>query len=300
MFKRILVHLDPQSDSDKNWLVSRLVPLATSFGAQVELFTCGYSRALKQNHMFDSKGEEQAEHSYIRQCEARLEKFTSPLILAGIDVGVDALWQENVVEGILQKAERFDADLVVTELPEHSLFERVFGEMEAELARQCRIPLLLMQKREWNTPPMIAAGLDPFHEDQQPHLLDRHVLEALAAVSAPLKATPRVLHCIHTLPHAAIFDEHVVTDYEALKANVSEEHHNVVDALVKESSLGSDTPIHYLNGEAHQMLPRYAEENQLDLLVMGHAEHGVFDRLLSNDMVTRIMDDLPCDVLVVR
>ena len=298
MFKRILVHLDPTSD--KNGWISKLVPLAVSFGAHVELFTCGYSRSLKQSHMFDKSGETHAEHSFIKQCENRLEKLTSPLTLAGVEVGVDAVWDSNTVDGILQKADRYDADLVICELTDHNILQRLLGEMEAELARRCKRPLLLMRERHWNETPIIAAGLDPFHEDNEPHPLDHHILAALAEFTNPLNAVPRVLHSIHTLPHSAIFDEHVVTDYHALKEHVSEEHHAVVDQLVKDSPLPDSTCIHYLTGEGHAMLPKYAAENQLDLLVLGHAEHRLADRLLQGDMVTRIMDDLVCDLLVVK
>jgi len=298
MFKRILVHLNPQTESD--WLIARLAPMAASMGAHVELFCCSYSRSLKHGHMFDKDGEHQAESAFVKQCEARLEKLISPFLLLGVECSIDATWDSHTVDGILQKAERHQADLIVTELAEHSLLERVFGEMEAELARRCSIPLLLMKKAEWRETPMIAAGIDPFHEDQQTHPLDHHVLAALAKFSGALSASPRVLHCIHTLPHSAIFDEHVVTDYNALKAHVSEEHHGVVDGLVNESELPDETPVHYLNGEAHIMLPRYAKENELDLLILGHAEHALFDRLLKSDMVTRIMDDLPCSLMVVK
>jgi len=298
MFKRILVHLTPQSD--EAWLVSRLAPLAAHLGAHVELFTCGYNRSLKHNHMFDKEGEIHAEHSYVKQCENRLEKLTPPLAMLGVEVGVDACWDSHTVDGILQKAERYDADLIIVELKEHSLLERVFGEMEADLARRSSRPVLMMRDREWAEQPLIAAGVDPFHEDNQPHPLDHQVLASLANVTESLSATPRVLHSIHTLPHAAIFDEHVVTDYNALKEHVSEEHHAVVDTLVKQSPLADETPIHYLSGEAHVMLPRYALENELDLLILGFAEHSRMDRLLSNDMVARIMDDMPCDLLVVK
>jgi len=298
MFKRILVHLNPQTRPE--WLISRLASIAACMGAHVELFTCGYSRSLKHSHMFDPKGESQAEHAFVRQCEANLEELLSPLVLAGIECGVDAVWEANTVEGILQKAERYDADLIVAELPSHNLIERVFGEMEAELARRSQKPVLLMQKQVWNEVPVLAAGVDPFHEDNQTHPLDHHVLSALSRLCQPLNAVPRVLHSIHTLPHSAIFDEHVVTDYNALKEHVSEEHHNVVDGLVRDSELPDETQVHYLSGEAHVMLPRYAEEHQLDLLLLGHAEHGMVDRLLKSDMVTRIMDDLPCDLMVVK
>ncbi|MBY4677789.1 universal stress protein [Marinobacterium arenosum] len=298
MFERILVHVDPMPDHDV--LVDKLIQLAGRFNAQVELFDCCFNRSLKQSYMFDHAAEVHAEHGYVKQIEERLESMASALEKAGIKVGVDACWQKKQAHGIVQKALRYEADLVVVELAPHTLLQRLFGEMEAELVRLCPMPLLLAKEHRWREQPLVAVGLDPFHQSEVPVSLDQQLLSVTAKLAAGFGVVPEVLHSIHSLPHSAIFDEHVVTDYEALKDKVNREHRTVVSEFVAGSELPPETGLNFLSGECHVSLPRYAAERNLDILVLGEADRDMVDRLLLGSTVRRVMDKISCDLLVVK
>ena len=48
----------------------------------------------------------------------------------------------------------------------------------------------------------------------KPAVLDTHILDWGAAMAQQLEGEIRVMHCFNVLPHSAIFDEHVVADFE--------------------------------------------------------------------------------------
>ncbi|MFC6672356.1 universal stress protein [Marinobacterium aestuariivivens] len=58
--------------------------------------------------------------------------------------------------------------------------------------------------------------------------------------------------------------------------------------------------MHLLKGESHVTLPRFAQEQDIDVMVMGSVARGFIDRLLLGSTVERVLDELACDILVIK
>lgn len=298
MFNRILVQVDPESDNRQ--LMSKVASLVEHFGGQLMLFSSVYCRSIEHGYLFDDDGKEEAMKAYVKARLKELEKLSAAFAEDDIHVEVAASWSTHKVSDLLERVEVFDADLVVVPLAETNLIERWFSETETDLARECPCPLLLVHDRIWQAPVKMAVGLDPFHQDSKPSQLDENLLTMAAELADFFKVEPAVVHSIHTLPHSAIFDEHVVTNYESLKVQVIKEHKASVDDLIQRSPLEGRAKVHYLNGECHIELPKYVTSHGLDILLLGHAEHGFADRVLQGDMLDKIIDEIPCDMLIIK
>lgn len=298
-YTRLLVNL--ALDEHRGELLQKVRRLSHS-GTQVELFSCVYSAALAGSHLFDADSREHAIQALLRKVEKGLQSHVDKLQPLGIEAGADVYWDRDMAEGVARKVLRFVPDLVLHAPQSHlNPLQRLLSAPDWRLLRQCPAPLLLSKKPHWNDRPVIAAAIDPFHLDDEAAALDQRLLSQAAALAAQLQGELHVLHVFHTLPHSAIFDEHLVVDYEALQRKVKREHHERIDQLVRPYGLGVQDPcVHLLEGELHQLVPRWAEETQVDVLVMGSLARGFIDRLLLGSSAERLLEHVGCDLLVLK
>ncbi|MGB0467683.1 MAG: universal stress protein [Pontibacterium sp.] len=298
--KRMLVYVDQNADNTR--LLQKTRQLASGGDMQVELFCTAYSSALHQSYLFDKKAEEYAEHGYVKSVEAKLDNYAGELRVQGIACGVDVYWERHAIEGLVRKALRFEPDIVIYPLSHtHGFLDLITGDTNWKLIQQCPALLFLSHDRIWQWPPRIAACVDPFHNCEQPEELDHEVLVTTRQLSEQYRAEMEVVHCFHTLPQSAIFDEHVVTDYKALQQQVRQKHKAELDQLLASYNLSLSNPlVHLLEGEAHKLLPAYVKEREVDLLVMGQVPRGLLDHLLTGSTIERVLSELDADVLVVK
>lgn len=298
--QRILVHINP--DEDNSPLIARASRIAIATGASVELFSAVYSASLHQAYLFDKEAELHAEHGYVKGVEAKLEQISYVFDAQGIHVGVDVYWAPQKVDGMMRKILRFEPDLVMVAHDHHNMLTELFvRDGDKRLIRECPAPLLLTQSHPWPDHLSIAAGVDPLHACSEPMKQDRLVLETVHKLSMLLKGNMRVVHSFHTIPQAAIFDEHLATDYEGMQLKVLAEHRMCLNDLLRPYALDAESAeVSILEGEAHKVLTRYVRDVPVSILAVGHVSKGVLERVISGSTVERMLDNLACDLLVIK
>jgi len=298
-YKRLLVNL--AADEHRGEVLQKVRRLSGT-ETQVELFSCVYSSGLASSHLFDAENRQHAIQAVMRKVEKGLMSHVDKFQQQGIQAGADVYWDRDLAEGVVRKALRHQPDLLIHAPEAHANpLLRLLSAPDWRLLRQCPTPLLLSKKPHWNDRPVIAVAIDPFHLDDETAQLDQRLLRHAAGLAQQLDGELHVLHVFNTLPHSAIFDEHLVVDYEALKKKVRREHHARIDELIKPFGLSVGDPcVHLLEGELHQLVPAWAEEKLVDVLVMGSLARGFIDRLLLGSSAERLMDKVGCDLLVLK
>lgn len=298
-YTRLLVNL--VEDEHRGEVLQKLRRLSDS-GSQVELFSCVYSSGLAGSYLFDAESRQHAIQAVLRKVEKGLMSHVDKFQQHGVSAGADVYWDRDMAEGVVRKALRFEPDLVLHAPSAHvSTLQRLLSAPDWRLLRQCPAPLLLSKKPHWNDRPVIAAAIDPFHLDDEAAELDQRLLQHAAGLARQLDGELHVLHVFNTLPHSAIFDEHLVVDYEALKKKVRREHHARIDELIQPFGLSVQDPcVHLLEGELQHVVPAWAGDTLVDVLVMGSLARGFIDRLLLGSSAERLMDSVNCDLLVVK
>ncbi len=297
--KKILVNIDFRHDSRS--LLDKAATLAKQEGAHVELFCCCYNRAIKHGYIFDKEEEQKAEHAYVRQMEAKLEVLCKQLDSAGISCDFDAGWDRHTAEGVVRKVLRFQPDILLHATRPHTrVGHYLFAPVDWQIARKCPVPVLFVKEKDWPEHMRIVACIDPMHEGDKGAELDRDLLHSAKNLAADIHEL-RVLHCYNTLSHEAIFNEHLVTDYEALQAKVEMTHFSRCSQTLEEFGLSTQSEVvDIIKGEAESVISQYAGYNDIDIVVMGAVARGVLDRLLVGSTMEYVVDHVECDVLIVK
>ncbi|WP_415890779.1 universal stress protein [Neptuniibacter sp. SY11_33] len=297
---RLLVNIDFKHDNSS--LIEKAVNLAEQHSAFLELFSCCYNRSLKHSHMFDAKQELKAEHAYVKQTEAKLEELCLNIEALGIKTGFDASWNRHTGEGIVRKVLRFQPDLVLHSIQPHTrLGHYLFAPVDWQLARKCPVPVLFVKQRPWGDHTRVVTCIDPLHKGDEKGALDRELIQRTREMMDDGYSELRILHCYNTLPQEVIFDEHVVTDYEALQERVERSHFSSCDELLQEYGLSIESDmVDIIKGEADLTISNYAKHNKIDVVVMGGVARTILDRLLVGSTTEHVVDHVDCDVLIVK
>ena len=60
------------------------------------------------------------------------------------------------------------------------------------------------------------------------------------------------------------------------------------------------TRVHVVEGETREVLVSFVEEAELDLVVIGAVSRGALQRLALGSTAERVLDRLPCDLLIIK
>ncbi len=298
--QKILLNIDFKQDT--SILLAKAVRLAQQHSARVELFCCCYNRSIHHGYMFDKEEALKAEHAFVRQVESQLEQLWRELQQQGVDAGYDACWNRHIGEGVVRKVLRFQPDLVLHPVRPHSrIGHYLFAPVDWQIARKCPVPVLFVKNRPWAELCRIVACIDPLHEGDKRARLDRALLERSRGFIGEDCSELRVLHCYNTLPREAIFDERMVTDYEALQERVEKTHFSTCNSVLNEFGLSTEShQVDIIKGEADLTISNYAKHNHIDIVAMGAVARSVFDRLLVGSTMEYVVDHVDCDVLIVK
>lgn len=264
--------------------------LALAFGARLELFVCYVPRNTAE----------------VRLDELKLEKLANELREQGIETTVDEACDTTLDTGIVRKVLRSRPSLVVKDTHPHSLLRRwVLANTDWQLIRTCPAPLLFVRQREWRQPPKFAAAVDIALPGEKPAALDHLLLSAAESFSLAMKGA---LHAVHVyspvtvnvaiataalVPMAAGLDPaRIAADGELLAREQFEE-------LLSTHTVPHQNQ-HLLAGRPAEALLEFVGESAIDLLVMGAYARGAMYNVLVGSTTERVLDLLPCDVLVMK
>lgn len=285
--KKLLVHVD----SDKSYpaLFDKAVRLAAENGE---------AHLLCSTNQPDSAWTESLARKAEKQLRAVSEQDERPDLVVSSE-GID---EDEPLPPLLTAIHEQQPDLVLFPIEPGSLLFHLIQPPESwTLIRDADVPVLLSQRKTWKRPIRIAAAIDPFNVNDRPIELDLKLLRWGRDLSHRMGAEFHVVHAYTTLPQSAIFDEHVIADYGELQEHVEAQHRQRIAQLM---APWTDEPgaaeVHLLQGEFHQVLPEFCDDQQIDLLLVGNVHRGWLERLLLGSSVERIIDNIRCDLLVLK
>jgi universal stress protein E len=298
----ILVVIDPTTKQQP--ALGRAVWLAGKLGLGLELFICDYDQYLAGERFFDSKALKKARAGLLERHRKHLEKLAEPLRETGLAVTVDATWDHPLHEGILRKISKSQPYLVVKDTHFHSAIRRsVFSNTDWNIIRECKAPLWLVKPYENPAISSLIAAVDPLHERDKPAKLDHKILTMAEEIRAAVGGTIKVVHAFDPAPVYAVSTDAMsfpITEpiNDAIAA-LKKQHQAAMEELTSKHSIApADT--HLIEGETREVLVGAVDEYGADVVVIGAVARGALKRLALGSTAERVLDFVPCDLLIVK
>jgi len=211
-------------------------------------------------------------------------------------------WDFPPYEAIVRRCIRARADLIIAECHKgRRLAPWLIHLTDWELLRASPVPVLLLKNgRPWRKRTLLAA-VDPSHAHAKPTRLDALIVAQAKQLSRKLGGALHVMHAnfpalfglslgdpsMDGATFQATFDQLTDTDRKAFASFARTAH---IPPARR----------HLVNADPVSAIPRIARKVGADLVIMGAVSRSGLKRMLIGNTAERVLNDLPCDVLVVK
>jgi nucleotide-binding universal stress UspA family protein len=277
-FQNILLVLE--SPDIKGPAVERAVSLARTNNAKLTIANI-LNIPYALNHHSGLSQAREIRDALIREREGAMEtllsEFPSELdVSTMVFVGKPFL---EIIKGVL----RYDFDLVIKPPDTRkSLTTSIFGSTDLHLLRKCPCPVWLVKPDQASNIRQILAAVDlePFGDDEEWNALNQQIIEMSTSLAWNESSQ---LHIVHTweilgqdlldLPWHKYLDDDV-QEWMALQKNEllarKEKFSIMFQKMLQAKKMETlDYRIHMVEGETEDVVLRIAQENKVDLILMG-------------------------------
>ena len=291
--KKILVVIDPTEKGEQP-VIERAAWLAEKTSAAVELFASDFDAQIDAGHVstvWIQQAEPPRDH-LVNIHRENLAKLAEPLKKRGLKVTTDVAWDHPLGEAIVRKVVKSKPWLVAKDTHHHNLLKRtVLTNTDWHLIRGCPAPLLLVKPRKIAAKPKFFAAIDPLHEHDKPAQLDDKIFDFAKGL---VKAVGGELNVVHAFTAPVGLD----LPMDIVDA-IGGQHREAMAAFVKKHHIAEQN-VHLLQGSPAECLVDVANDEQADFMVMGAVSRRGLDRLFIGSTANRVLDRLPCCVVIVK
>ncbi|MEN9704513.1 MAG: hypothetical protein RLZZ393_392 [Pseudomonadota bacterium] len=231
----------------------------------------------------------------------KLDRIAERLREAGTKVATGVEWDFPAFEAIIRHAVRRKVDLIVAERhATRHLAPWVLRFNDWELLRRSPVPVLLVKSGKPYAAPVVLAAVDPTHSFAKPARLDASILGMATQVAGALQGA---VHAAHAFVPSTIDVDKLDLNLPNLSAHIEAEAAKGAKTAFDRELSRSDVPAsqrHLIARHAADAIPELAKELKAQLVVMGAVSRTGIKRLLIGNTAERILDALPCDVLVMK
>lgn len=298
--RRILVAVkDPQGGSLP--AVAKAAQLARAFGAKLEIF-----HAIDTHLYIDTAGPEtEGFRGLAREVRAKrlaqLESIASRVRRHGTTVSTAAEWDFPAYEAILRRASRTGADLIVAGCRTGRRFAPGLLRLtDWELVRHSPVPLLLVKKPRPYRHPVLLAAIDPSHAHAKSSKLDEEILKSSSALQQAMRGTLHAVHAYFSMP----FDGASVEALDPvlikqMRQDATSSARKRFDRALRRINIPRARG-HLIARHPQDAIQAVARETRSAIVVMGAVSRSGLKRLFIGNTAESLLDDLDCDVLVVK
>jgi universal stress protein E len=160
--------------------------------------------------------------------------------------------------------------------------------------------VLLVKRGGLYRRPRVLAAVDPDHRCAKPVRLDREIVEAGAQIAAALHGRLHAVHGFSPVPLTAYtqgtLSADIVADMQRRSARAAAAK---LEQLVGRAGIPAARR-HLIARHASDAIEQAAAQIRSDIVVMGAVARSGLRRLLIGNTAERVLDHLPCDLLVVK
>jgi universal stress protein E len=280
--------------------VLKAAQLARAYGAQLELYHALAAPVYIDLAVTSAQGFASLEYELRQNALRRLETIADRLRQHGIKVTVAAEWDYPAHEAVLRRAHVIKADLIVASLHsgKHHL-PWLLRLTDWELVRHSPIPLLLVKNPHPYRHPAVLAAIDPGHAHEKPLQLDRAILRIGGTLTKALRGTLQAVHAYSSFVVAAPPEVLTPRALQNMQQDAKRRAQSGFSRALRAARIPRSRQ--YLIGRLPvDAITEAARRGNSAIVVMGAISRSGYKRLLIGNTAERILDELPCDVLVVK
>jgi universal stress protein E len=298
MVNSVLVVVDPTAASQP--ALARAARIAGRAGWELELLICLHDGLPSQ--LVKAADPKAVRAALLAHQLGYLKELAGGF--PGIGIITKVVWDRPLHEAIIRETLRCEPRMVMKDTHFHSAISRALvTNTDWHLIRDCPAPLWLVRGAPWRDQPTVVAFVDPLHEHDKPAELDHRLLREAAFFAGQLAGEAHAVHCydpgslVATVGAAGI--PGAAGELENIAVELQAEHAAHLSRLA--AAEGFDPArTHLRSGPAADAIPAAVRSLGANLAVMGAVSRSRLQHAFLGSTAERVLDRLPCDVLVMK
>ncbi|MCB2180814.1 MAG: universal stress protein [Desulfobulbaceae bacterium] len=215
---------------------------------------------------------------------------------------------------IIQAVLRNNFDLVIKACHQHgNLQTMLFGSTDMHLLRKCPCPVWLIKpKKEMQFQRILAAvDIEPSLDDEKLDSLNQQILEMSTSLALSEFAELHIVHAWMIVGESILqssrnkhlqkeVNEWMEDQEKEIKVRLHEFKSKIDTVLGEKGSDYLHPEIHFLEGDAYEIIPRVADEKEVDLVIMGTIARTGLPGFFLGNTAESILNQLNCSVLAIK
>ncbi len=293
-----------EPDTHPQEVAERAAWLALLYDLPVDLLLCDADIGPLHTGWFLSDSAESIADLVASAQEEMIEEIADNIRDLNVAVTTTVLEERPIVDAILHDIDARSPKVLVKGTQHHSDSDRaLFAATDWQLIRRCPCPLYLVKPQPMPENPIVVASVDPVHAHDKPAELDGVIVQYAQDIAT---RTAGELHLFHTYQRLIGVGSEATRTFKPLELPIKDidermkqEHRDKLDALAAQFDVKEDN-VHQLPGKTQALLPQFVRANKAGLVVMGALARWGLKRAIIGSTAERVLDKLPCDVLIVR
>jgi universal stress protein E len=279
----------------------KAIRIAKRLGASIEFFHAISEPVFLEIQPLTGTSLAELKREALDLRQKRLEKLTARARKLGVDARGTVEWDFPPHEAIVRRSIRCRADLIIAECHEGRRLPWLVRLTDWELLRASPVPVLLLKSgRPWRRH-IVLAAVDPSHAHAKPSRLDTRIVEHGEQLADAVRGALHLMHANYpsafavTLGDPGIDAVTLGAVYEQQKEQAKQDF----TAFATKAGI-SRARRHLVDRDPVTGIAAVARQVRADVVVMGAVSRSALKRLFIGNTAERVLNSLPCDVLVVK
>ncbi len=291
-YQRLLLIINPLLRHSP--ALNHAASLAKASGASLHI--AALIPSLKRLSLLEKGDRTLAREQYLQDHRSWLEAQAQNLRGRGIEVTTQVTWAQDIKQDIIDDVTQMQPDLLIKEIDHASVLKRaLFTPLDWHLLRQCPVPVYLVGGSGLGLPRKIVAAVEVSDVESADDELNDRIIKQACSLAMQCNAE---LHLLYACDISAVF----LADMDGLTlADLTKELRRDLEKsflrLAGQFGVPSDRR-HFIDGHPVKVLSEFADEHNVDVIVMGRVQSHGLDKLLGST-TEHILYQVPCCVLAV-
>jgi universal stress protein E len=292
-YQRLLLILQPALRHSP--AIGRCASLAKASGARLHI--TALMPAFKLLSLLEEGDREKARERYLQDHRDWLKDQAAKLHERGVEVTTEVAWADDMEQDILDHVREMQPDLLIKEVQHESALKRAFfTPLDWHLLRDCPVPVYLLGETGHALPRKVVAAVDVSAGNTENNELNDRIIQQASSLAIQCDAE---LHLLYAYDLSQEYLEELgdgLTVSELTKGLRNELEKSYI-TWANRYGVPADRR-HFVVGHPVAALSEFANEQQVDVIVMGRVQYHGLEKLLGST-TEHILYQVPCSVLAV-
>ena len=240
---------------------------------------------------------DKARESYLQDHREWLKEQAQSMRNRGINVTTEVAWADDLKQDILDHVTEMQPDLLIKQVQHEPVLKRAFiTPMDWRLLRHCPVPIYLVGASGHALPRKVVAAVDASDTELQDSELNDRIIQQATSLALQCDAELHLLYACD-ISAAYLADLGGGLTLSDLTRELRRDLEKSFLQLAGRFGVPADRR-HFIMGQPVSALSEFANENQVDVIVMGRVQsHGL--QKLVGSTTEHILYQVPCSVLAV-